>query len=111
MKLLLYVVLFFPALFYGQITNGKITLAENAVLSWEITAFNEKEHAIGICKTDFEDDYICTIDGRLWYGNDIGMDKPKNQLTKLALMIDGKAVNLETSCMFNPNFGGQLGKN
>ncbi len=100
--------LFYPLTFFGQSTSGKIELARNTFVHWTISTFKEKEHTIGICKTN-DDSYICTIDGRPWYGSDAGMDMPRNQLVKLELELSGKKITLETVNMFNPSFDGSLG--
>ena len=91
--------------------NSGVILFENDIkLHWTIKPFVVKEHQIKICNNDFGNEYICAIDNALWYGSDIGLDKPKNQLTSLVLEIDNKKINLDISSMFNPNFSGKLHK-
>jgi len=103
-----FLLLFYPVILCAQSTWGKTELARNTFVHWSTSVFKEKEHTIGICKTD-DFDYICTIDGKAWYGGDIGMDKPRNQLVNLELELNGKRIPLETTNMFNPSFDGSLG--
>ena len=92
----------------AQVTEGKILFENNIKLHWTIKIFNEKEHQIKICKNDFGVQYICAIDNAIWYGSDIGLEIPKNQLTNLVLEIGKKKIILDVSSMFNPNFSGKL---
>ncbi len=94
----------------AQVTEGEILFENNIKLHWIIKTFNEKEHQIKICKNDFGVQYICAIDNAIWYGSDIPVDKPKNQLTNLVLEIGKNKIILDVSSMFNPNFSGELSK-
>jgi hypothetical protein len=94
----------------AQVTEGEILFENNIKLHWAIKTFNEKEHQIKICKNDFDVQYICAIDNAIWYGSDIPVDKPKNQLTNLVLEIGKNKIILDVSSMFNPNFSGELSK-
>ena len=94
----------------AQVTEGEILFENNIKLHWTIKTFNEKEHQIKICKSDFGVQYICAIDNAIWYGSDIPVDKPKNQLTNLVLEIGKNKIILDVSSMFNPNFSGELSK-
>ena len=94
----------------AQVTKGEILFENNIKLHWTIKTFNEKEHQIKICKNDFGVQYICAIDNAIWYGSDIPVDKPKNQLTNLVLEIGKNKIILDVSSMFNPNFSGELSK-
>lgn len=94
----------------AQVTEGEILFENNIKLHWIIKTFNEKEHQIKICKNDFCVQYICAIDNAIWYGSDIPVDKPKNQLTNLVLEIGKNKIILDVSSMFNPNFSGELSK-
>ena len=95
---------------FAQETSGKISFENDIKLHWTIKAFNEKVHQIKICKNDFGAQYICAIDNAIWYGSDIGLDNPKNQLTSLVLEIGKNKIILDVSSMFNPNFSGELSK-
>lgn len=110
MKYLTILLCLFSSFAFGQIKKGKIALGENISLIWEITPFAEKEHKLQTCDNGASA-YICTIDALPWYGSDRGMDKPKNQLTKFILIIDGKYFYPEISGMYNPNFSGALKDN
>jgi len=94
----------------AQVTEGEILFENNIKLHWAIKTFDEKEHHIKICKNDFDVQYICAIDNAFWYGSDIPVDKPKNQLTNLVLEIGKNKIILDVSSMFNPNFSGELSK-
>ena len=94
----------------AQVTTGEILFENSIKLHWTIKAFNENEHQIKICKSDFETKYICAIDNAIWYGSDIPVDEPKNQLTNLVLEIGKNKIILDVSSMFNPNFSGELSK-
>ena len=94
----------------AQVTKGEILFENNIKLHWTIKTFNEKEHQIKICKNDFGVQYICAIDNAIWYGSDIPVDKPKNQLTNLVLEIGKNKIILDVSSIFNPNFSGELSK-
>lgn len=94
----------------AQENSGIILFENNIKLHWTIKTFNEKEHQIKLCKSDFGVQYICAIDNAIWYGSDIPVDKPKNQLTSLVLEIGKNKIILDVSSMFNPNFSGQLSK-
>ncbi|WP_320815689.1 hypothetical protein [Flavobacterium sp.] len=52
--------------------------------------------------------YLCKIDNQEWYGSDRGIEFPKNELTKLEVIINNNVIKLETSKMFNPSFSGEL---
>ena len=94
----------------AQVTKGEILFENNIKLHWTIKTFNEKEHQIKICKNDFGVQYICAIDNAIWYGSDIPVDMPKNQLTNLVLKIGKNKIILDVSSIFNPNFSGELSK-
>ena len=94
----------------AQENSGIILFENNIKLHWTIKTFNEKEHQIKICKNDFGVQYICAIDNAIWYGSDIPVDNPKNQLTNLVLEIGKNKIILDVSSMFNPNFSGELSK-
>lgn len=95
---------------FAQENLGIISFENDIKLHWTIKAFNEKEHQIKICKNDLGAQYICAIDNAIWYGSDIPVDKPKNQLTNLVLEIGINKIILDVSSMFNPNFSGELSK-
>ena len=110
MKHLLHVFLLSNFNSIAQVTESEILFENNIKLHWIIKTFNEKEHQIKICKNDFGVQYICAIDNAIWYGSDIPVDKPKNQLTNLVLEIGKNKIILDVSSMFNPNFSGELSK-
>ncbi|MCW1148542.1 hypothetical protein [Flavobacterium lacisediminis] len=92
----------------AQENSGIIVFENNIKLHWTIKTFNKKEHQIKICNNNFGVQYICAIDNAFWYGSDIPVDKPKNQLTNLILEIGKNKIILDVSSMFNPNFSGEL---
>lgn len=94
---------------FGQY-NGEIILDKNVTLKWEIQNFEKTKHTFEYCKqNDWK--YICKIDNQDWFGSDFGMEFPKNELTKLNLIIGTENYDLETSKMYNPNFSGYLSSN
>jgi hypothetical protein len=107
----------FYILFFGVLANGQslgqvkvssVDLGDGVTLTGTIETFNKSEHKYDTCDSGLGWKYICLIDGKIWYGNDMGMDLPRNQLTKLAIKIKGKEIELETAGMFNTNFGNEL---
>lgn len=107
MKYILLLLCFTSFLAHCQVKKGNIRLADNVTLTWETKTFDEKEHTLQTCGLGKEA-YICTIDDKPWYGSDMGMDKPRNQLTKLILVIDGTYFYPEVTGMFNTNFDGTV---
>lgn len=110
MKYILFIVLLSNFNVFAQDNSGIISFENDIKLHWAIKAFNEKTHQIKICKNDFGAQYICAIDNAIWYGSDIGLNKPKNQLTNLVLEIGKNKIILDVSSMFNPNFNDKLSK-
>lgn len=110
MKCIFLLVLLSSLNIYAQENSGEILFENNVKLHWTIKIFNEKEHQIKLCRSDFGVNYICAIDNAIWYGSDIPVDKPKNQLTNLVLEIGKNKIILDVSSMFNPNFSGELSK-
>lgn len=96
-----------PLLAFSQSKKGKLQLAENISLIWVIKPFIKKEHTVLTCGAG-EQQYICTIDGKPWYGSDMGMEMPRNQLVKFTLVIGSTYIYPEISGMFNTNFSGTL---
>ena len=109
MKKILLFLFLISNLTFGQ-TKGEIQLGKNVVLNWEIKNFDNTKHTFEYCKeSDWK--YICKIDNQEWFGSDFGMEFPKNELTKLNLIIGTENFDLETSKMYNPNFSGYLSSN
>ena len=91
---------------YGQ-NNGSIELDQKAFLNWEIQNFIKENHTYKFCLQN-KLKYLCKIDNQEWYGSDRGIEFPKNELTKLEVIINNNVIKLETSKMFNPSFSGEL---
>ena len=89
---------------YAQTQSGEIALEKNASLTWTTKAFKDLEHKIEVCDSEFDWKFICKIDGKPWFGADMGMEKPKDQLTKLTLKIENRFIELEVSGMFNAGY-------
>lgn len=87
---------------------SSIELDNGITLTGTIETFDKSKHSYDTCDSGSGWRYICLIDDKIWYGNDKGMDLPKNQLTKLTIKIEGKEIQLETTGMFNTNFGNEL---
>lgn len=75
---------------------------------WITKAFKESEHKIEICDSESKWKYICKIDGKPWFGSDQGMEKPKDQLTKLTLKIENRLIDLDVTGMFNAGYLSKL---
>jgi hypothetical protein len=91
---------------FGQ-NNGSIELDQKAFLNWEIQNFIKENHTYKFCLQN-KLKYLCKIDNQEWYGSDRGIEFPKNELTKLEVIINNNVIKLETSKMFNPSFSGEL---
>lgn len=90
--------------------KGVIIIDKTISLKWEIQNFDKTNHTFEYCKeSDWK--YLCKIDNQEWFGSDFGMEFPKNELTKLNLIIGTENYDLETSRMYNPNFSGYLSSN
>lgn len=90
--------------------SGKFNLSKNIILRWRIQNFKKSEHKLEYCDKNNQK-IICEIDNEDWYGSHLKTALPKNQLKDLFIFIDNNYIKLETSQMFNPNFGGELFKN
>ncbi len=89
----------------AQKITSKVVLAKNIELVAVIEKFDSTKHHYDTCITDFEWKTICLIDGQIWFGNDQGLDLPKNKLLKLTIVINGTSIPLETHGMYNINYG------
>ncbi len=91
--------------------SGRIDLTSTINLRWRINDFESQNHNIEYCENEYQHTkYICNIDDKEWYGSDIKMELPKNELAALAIFIEGKYIKLDVSQMFNPNTNGELNK-
>ena len=93
----------------GQNKTNGITLSKNVYINYEIKEFDKTRHLIKICKKG-DEKFICEIDNKIWFGSDLQIENPKNELVKLSIKINGINTNLDVSQMFNPNFTAQLNK-
>jgi len=100
----------FISIINAQENKGIITLYQNVTLEYASEKFIPENHKIETCKSEFGYKFICKIDGKIWFGGDIGMENPRNQLTKLVLKINSITVDLDISNMFNPSYDGGLSK-
>ena len=96
---------------FSQPTTSTIKFANDIALTGTVEPFTESKHKYDTCDSGLGWKTICLIDGQIWYGNDLGLKVPKNQLTRLTLKINRNDINLDVSGMFNPNFGGGPLKN
>ncbi|MBJ7427362.1 MAG: hypothetical protein JHD28_00145 [Bacteroidia bacterium] len=99
-----FLVLNFSQIIAQKITS-KVALAKNIELIAVIEKFDCSKHHYDTCRTDFGWKAICLIDGQIWFGNDQGLDLPKNKLLKLTIVINKKSIPLETNGMYNINYG------
>ena len=94
----------------GQKKTSTIELADGIILNAVAEPFNIKQHKYDTCDTGLDWETICLIDGKIWFGTDMGLGLPRNQLTKLSIRIKGKDIELDVSGMYNPSFTGELDK-
>jgi hypothetical protein len=95
---------------FSQPTTSTIEFDNDIILTGTVEPFIQSKHKYDTCDSGLDWKTICLIDGQIWYGNDLGLTIPKNQLTRLTLRINRNDINLDVSGMFNPNFGGRLTK-
>lgn len=96
---------------FEKTKSGRIDLTDKINIRWTIGKFEKENHKIEYCKNEYQDtQYICKIDNKFWYGSDLGIDLPKNELKTLSIFVDNKYVKLDVSQMFNPNLSGELYK-
>jgi hypothetical protein len=111
MKILLLIIgLGFAGQAFSQQTTSTIKFDHNISLIAVIESFIQSKHKYDTCDNGLGSKSICLIDGQIWYGNDLGLEVPKNQLTRLTLRINNSNINLDISGMFNPNPSGRLTK-
>ena len=109
MKIISYLIFLMQFSVFSQ-TKGRFNIYTNVTLDWEIQEFEKSKHKFDYCiESGWK--YICKIDDSEWFGSDLGMEYPKNQLAKLVLTIGNQKYQLLTSKMFNPNFSGYLDEN
>lgn len=92
---------------FGQKVNSSIDFDKGIILNSVCEPFISSQHKYDTCNNR---QVICLIDGKIWFGNDLGLELPKNQLTKLSIRINGKDVALDVSGMYNPSLTGKLTK-
>jgi hypothetical protein len=111
MKILLLTIgLGFAGQAFSQLATSTIKFDHNISLTAVIEPFIQSKHKYDTCDNGLGSKSICLIDGQIWYGNDLGLEMPKNQLTRLILRINENDINLDISGMFNPNLSGRLTK-
>ena len=95
---------------FSQPTTSTIKFENDIILNGTVEPFIQSKHRYDTCDSGLGWKTICLIDGQIWYGNDLGLRIPKNQLTRLTLRINKNDISLDFSGMFNPSFGGGLTK-
>lgn len=68
---------------------------DGITLTITVDPFDSKQHAMKKCG-----DYICLIDGKLFYGSDGTI--PKRVVSRLMFEKKGKQITLDVSSMYNP---------
>jgi hypothetical protein len=76
----------------------------------KIEAFDPSKHIYDTCDTGLGWKSICLIDNNVWFGSDVGMELPKNQLINLTLFLNGHKFGLDVSGMYNPNWKNEIRK-
>ncbi len=109
MKILLLVIgLGCSQLVHSQSKTSLIKFDNDIILTGVVEPFVRSEHKYDTCDSGLGWKMICLLDGQIWYGNDAGLEIPKNQLSRLTLRVNKNDINLDVSGMFNPNFNGVL---
>ena len=94
----------------AQINMSTINLGGGITLTSSIEKFDSSRHIFDTCGARTQQPSICLIDGRIWFGSDGGMELPRTQLRRLTLTINGTAIALDISGMYNPSGGNTLKK-
>jgi len=94
----------------AQINMSTINLGGGITLTSSIEKFDSSRHIFDTCGMRTQQPTICLIDGRIWFGADEGMELPRTQLRRLTLTINGSAIALDISGMYNPSGGNTLKK-
>lgn len=95
----------------AQINMSTVNLGGGITLTGSIEKFDSSRHIFDTCGIKTNQPSICLIDGRIWFGSDDGMELPRTQLRRLTLTINGTAIALDISGMYNPCGGNSLIKN
>ena len=87
---------------------SKIRFSSDMVLTGVIEKFDSSKHTWNTCAIGTADKYICRIDGKPWFGSDLGYELPRNELTRLTIKIRKIEIPLNATRIFNPVNGNEL---
>lgn len=86
-----------------------IDLGNGIALTGKVIPFDSTKHTISRCKKfNWNYEPVCLIDGKPYFGHDLGPELPRMELTSLRVTIRGKPVTLDISGMFNPSWNVEL---
>lgn len=102
-KLALYLTACFCFILNGIYAQNHIALNEHIVLYYSVVPFETKHHEIELCYFQNQP-YYCLIDGKEWFGSDMGTELPKYEIKELYIIQNGIKIDLDYSKMFNPVF-------
>jgi len=87
-----------------------INLGGGITLTSSIEKFDPSKHIFDTCGAKMQQPSICLIDGKIWFGTDEGMELPVTQLKRLTFTVNGSAIALDITGMYNPSGGNTLKK-
>lgn len=82
------------------VNEAHIKLEKSITLYLKKVTFEKNKHKITYCQLSKDWLAVCLIDGKPVIGTD--WEIPKSQLAKATVNINGKTVELDVSCMFDP---------
>jgi len=92
----------------SQTHTSTVVISDGISLTGIIKQFVPSKHNIDTCKDEFNNKYICKIDGKAWFGSDRSLELPRNQLVSLNIEIARKSIKLDVSKMFNVAYSFEL---
>lgn len=85
-----------------------VRLLQDVELTGRVVDLDSTQHSIQRCRSEHGWDFICTIDGRPFFGMDTGNEPPRNEFVFLYLTLAGQRIDLDVSGMFNPCWDGVI---
>jgi thiol-disulfide isomerase/thioredoxin len=76
---------------------------QNVEMEAIVEDFVTSEHTFDTCDTGLGYYRLCAIDGEKWFGKGWSLAPPKTQFVSLIFYLNGVAIPLETSGMYNVN--------
>jgi hypothetical protein len=95
---------------YAQKHISTVEIENQIILTAIIETFDSTKHTYDTCVTGLGWKAICLIDNEIWFGNDSGMELPRNKLINLTIKIDEREILLDVTGMYNPNWDNEIRK-